>query len=222
MKLRIWTAALGLALAVPSVVRAEMGAPRDAHDAIGSYPLDDTPRTVPARGRFRCPEVKLMRYRGDVIRYHKPVLVHVAFAERLRRFEEVVAETAREVYGRAPIRIRHLGTYNCRRIRGWPTFLSEHALGNGIDVEGFDFAPARSRAQRAAAPPSLRGAFQVRVARHWNATGGIAAHHARFLRLLTERLVGREDIFRVLLGPAYPGHQNHFHFDVSPWRIVEL
>lgn len=192
-------------------------------DDVAAYPLDSVSRTVPPRGKLQCPDVEIVRYRGDVIRYHKPVRVYVGFAERLRRFEEVVRDVAIEVYGRAPRRIRHIGTYNCRRIRKWPTFLSEHALGNGIDIMGFDFGRARGRAERKRAPRKrLRRAFRVRVLRHWQAKRGVAKIHAEFLRRLTEKLVAREDIFRVLLGPAYPGHKNHFHFDCSPWRIVEL
>jgi hypothetical protein len=34
--------------------------------------------------------------------------------------------------------------------------------------------------------------------------------------------VARDDIFRVLLGPAFPGHKTHFHFDVAPWRLVDI
>ena len=186
-----------------------------------AYGLDEVSRETPAKGRVRCPKVAMVRYRGDTIRYHKPVRVYVGFRDKLREFEKVVEQVAIEVYGRKPRRIRHLGTYNCRRIRRYPTFLSEHALGNAIDIEAFVFGRA-SRAGRAKAPRRLRRGFTVSVAKHWGATRGTAAIHARFLRLLAERLVEREDVFRVLLGPGYPGHDDHFHVDFSPWRIVEI
>jgi BirA family biotin operon repressor/biotin-[acetyl-CoA-carboxylase] ligase len=35
-------------------------------------------------------------------------------------------------------------------------------------------------------------------------------------------LIGRDDVFRVLLGPGYPGHDTHFHFDMAPWRMVQI
>lgn len=187
-----------------------------------AYPLDDLPRQIEARGPVRCPKVEMVRYKGDVVRYHRPVRVYVGFRERLRRFEEVVREVAIEHYGRAPRRIVHIGTYNCRRIKAWPTFLSEHGIGNGIDVRGFDFAPARGQARRDAPTRRLRRAFKVRLASHWGQRAGDAARHAAFLRALADRLVQRRDIFRVLLGPAEPGHKNHFHFDMAPWRLVNI
>jgi len=132
-----------------------------------------------------------------------------------------VQEVAIEVYGRAPVKIRHMGTYNCRRIRLYPTYVSEHGMGNAIDIAEFQFARARGE-ERTTAPRGTKRGFSVSVLKHWNKRRGVSAVHARFLRRLTDRLVARKDIFRVLLGPSYPGHKNHFHFDCSPWRIVEI
>ena len=28
--------------------------------------------------------------------------------------------------------------------------------------------------------------------------------------------------FNVILGPSYPGHQTHFHFDQAPYRLVDV
>ena len=186
------------------------------------YPLDTVGRVVPRRGPLRCPEVELVRYRGDTVRYHKPVKVFVGFRERLRLFEEVVRDAAVEVYGRAPRRIKHMGTYNCRRIKAYPFLLSEHALGNGVDVAGFDFGPAARGDERAKSlPRRLRRSFKVRVLKHWDGKGAAGRLHARFLRSLARRLIARPEVFRVMLGPGYPGHKNHFHFDCSPWRLVD-
>jgi len=210
--------ASGLALAA-TVLAALACAPAWADD----YPLDEIERTIPATGKMRCPTVDLVTYRGDVVRYHSPVRVFVGFRDRLTRFEEVVRDTAIEVYGRAPARIRHIGTFNCRRIRAWPTLLSEHAMGNGIDIAGFDFARLGRRDHLPdGVDRALRRSFSVRVQSHWTADRGAGAVHARFLRLLTDRLKARQDIFRVLLGPAYGGHSDHFHFDCAPWRMVVI
>lgn len=189
------------------------------------YGLDHLERTVSAKGRVRCPKVKIVKYRGDVIRYHGAVWVYEGFVERLRRFEKVVAEVAQEVYGRKPRWTRHLGTYNCRRMSREREWLSEHAFGNGIDIAGFDFgrlprsAPSEVRERL---PRRLRRPFQVRLIKHWYGKGKVNAIHSRFLRELARRLIARKDIFRVMLGPGYPGHANHFHFDCAPWRIVQL
>lgn len=62
----------------------------------------------------------------------------------------------------------------------------------------------------------------MRLGRDWNATRGAAALHAKFLRLVAERVIERKDLFRVVLGPSYPGHQGHFHFDLAPYRLVHV
>lgn len=192
-------------------------------DADARLDLDGIERVVAPTGPMQCPKVELVSYRGDVVRYASPLRVNRQFRERLKRFEAVVRETAIEIYGRAPSRISHLGSFNCRRIRLWPTFLSEHGLGNALDVAGFVFPPLPRRTPLPAdLPPALRRGFQVRVDPDWEGQTGVAAVHARFLHALTQKLVARTDIFRVMLGPAYPGHKNHFHLDCAPWRIVEL
>ncbi|MEZ4369105.1 MAG: extensin family protein [Kofleriaceae bacterium] len=199
----------------PAASDAAVAVPLDA------YAVDATSREIPPSGRFACPEVDLVSYRGTSLKLHKSVRVHRAFVERLARFEVVVAEVARRIYGRAPIRLRHAGGYVCRRMKTYPTLLSEHALGNALDIAAFEFGSA-SRAERAAAPKGLRGSFKVVVDTHWTATRGTGAVHARFLRELADALIARPDIFRVMLGPSYPGHQDHLHFDASTFRMIEL
>ena len=197
--------------------------PARAAEADGDYALDEIARQVPASGAMHCPSVSLVTYRGEIVRYHTPVRVYVGFRDRLSKFEAVLRDTAVEVYGRAPRLTRHIGTYNCRRIRLWPTLLSEHGMGNGIDIAGFDFAALKKgQPWPADLPPQLKRSFDVRIKTHWDGAGPIAAVHAKFLRLLTQRLQQRPDIFRVMLGPAYPGHKDHFHFDCAPWRLVEI
>lgn len=206
-------------LLLSALFAACVAAPAGAEEPFG---LDDLPRTVEADGPIRCPKVDLVTYRGDIVRFTSPVRVFPEFRVRLQRFEAVVRDVATEFYGRAPKRIRHLGTFNCRRIRAWPTYLSEHGLGNAVDVAGFDFGPLSRKAARSSTlPPAMRRSFTVRMDPDWTASGARATH-ARFLHVLAERLIARKDIFRVMLGPAYPGHKNHFHFDCAPWRIVEI
>jgi hypothetical protein len=182
------------------------------------YPLDGVVRSIAATGPARCPQVPLVVYRGTRLRYDHPARVHPAFAERLRLFEEVVAEVGREQFGRAPVALKHAGTYSCRRIGGYPTLISEHGIGNGIDVVAFSF-PRLPRRQPSALPASLRAPFEVSLA---DFQAQPSTPRARFLDALARRLVGRHDIFRVLLGPAYPGHKGHFHFDVAPYRVVSI
>jgi len=215
---RLLGAALGFGLLTSSA--ALLG---PAHAAkLDKYGLDKQSRKIAPRGRVKCPAVKLEVYRGKHIRYRTAAKIYTGFRVRLERFEKVASDLAIEIYGRAPQRLVHMGTYNCRRIAAYPDWISEHGLGNAIDLEGFNFAalPRKSKLP-AGLPKALRHAFHVRVLNHYKATRGIAKVHARFLRELGRRLIARKDIFRVLLGPGYPGHHNHFHFDCAPFRMVE-
>ena len=209
-----WLASSLVALATVSPAAAQGDlSPND------TYALDTVSREVAARGQLRCPKVPMSRYAGDLVPYHSELYVAAAFVERLRRFEAIVRDVAVEVYGRAPRRIRHLGTFNCRRIGGYPTMMSEHGIGNGIDVAGFDFGRGRVGAE---VPASLKRPFKITLLKHWDAKGPKGGLHRRFLHTLARRVVARQDVFRVLLGPGYPGHKNHFHFDMAPFRMVEI
>jgi hypothetical protein len=187
------------------------------------YPLDDLERSIAPRGPVRCPKVELAVYRGTHLRYRAPAKIFVGFKPHLEKMEQLVNELATRHYGRPPRRLVHLGTYNCRRIGAYPDWLSEHGLGNAIDVAGFDFGRlAKGAVLPDGVPRQLRHPFRVRVDHHWKRKTGLMAHHARFLHALAQKLIARRDIFRVLLGPSYPGHHNHFHFDMAPYRLVDI
>ena len=187
------------------------------------YPLDTIPREAPRTGDLPCPKIERVAYRGDVVRYQPEVWVNTAFRGRLTAFERVVRDVGVEVFGRAPERIVHLGGYGCRRMREHSGWLSEHALANAIDVEGFDFGHLpKDAVLPAGLPPVFANAFPVRVLSHWGKRSGYAAIHARFLRTLVLKLIARDDVFRVLLGPGYPGHANHFHFDMATFKLVQI
>jgi hypothetical protein len=191
------------------------GAPDDPLAALDRTPVRDR------RGRLQCPAVELVRYRGDLVRLDHPARVNAPFRERLQRFEALVRDVAIEVYGRAPQRIVHAGTFACRTVRHRER-LSEHALGNAIDVVGFDFATAPSAERKGLG--RLGRAFQVRVGRHWAPTDRtlrdpLAPRHAAFLRRLVERLDDRPDIFRGVIGPPARGHLDHLHLDGGRWHF---
>lgn len=188
------------------------------------YALDSHGRFLEQGERPECRSEDLVRHGGKTLRYGSAVYVHPAFRERLLRFEQVVTDVAEEVYGRAPTRLRHAGAFSCRTSRQRSSRLSEHALGNAIDVMGFDFAAAPSkRPPHASLPKALRRPFQVRVAKHWHQGKGPEAEvHAQFLRTLAARLEERDDVFRVMIGPSQRDHHDHFHFDMSPWRYVRF
>jgi hypothetical protein len=208
-----------LALAAPASAQFDLGwffgRPRGP-----SYALDEIAR----RGTDTsvCRPDEMVTYRGTSIRFSGSVRVHPAFRDRLPELERVLAEVATEHYGRPPHRLLHAGAFVCRMVRGNRGRLSEHALGNALDVRGFSFRALPRRAQAPAdLPRSLRRGFTVSLGRHWNASDGAGAAHGRFLRALVDRLV-QEDVFRVIYGPAHPGHQHHFHFDMSPFRWIDV
>jgi hypothetical protein len=212
---------LCLALTLGGVPRAKTSASDLA--TTDGYPLDAIPRVLEPGALLPCVSgsIPLVNYRGASLRYQKPVRIHPAFRAQLAAFENLVSEVALAHYGRAPQRIVHLGSYNCRVMRRYPSWVSEHALGNAIDIAGFDFAPiTRKHPGYDKLAPKLRGALRVRIDSHWNATG-VQAAHAVFLHDLARKIADRPDVFHVLLGPGYPGHNNHFHLDHAPYRVVD-
>jgi hypothetical protein len=189
-----------------------------------AYPLDAISREVPEtpeepQAAPPCPDLPLTHYAGEVIAYERSVRVAESFQAKLRALEGLVAELATAHYGRAPRRILHFGAYACRTVTGRDDRLSEHALGNAIDVSGFSFARLpTSKPVPEALPAQLRRPFVVSVRRHWDAPDqeGPAAVHRQFLRSLVDGLLA-DRLFRGFA--AYPGH---LHLDYAPWRYTRL
>ncbi|MBK8171283.1 MAG: extensin family protein [Sandaracinaceae bacterium] len=196
------------------------GIPRPVRAAdFGSFPLDEISRDVDPR-YVRCPDLELVTYRGAHIPFNRPTRIYVPFQAHLEEFEELVRSVAIEVYGRAPTRLVHGGTYHCREVRHVPGLLSEHGFGDAIDVHGFDFgAAARNEPLPAGLPLRLRHRFEVRVLAHWDAHGAVGDVHAHFFARLRAELEARPRLFRGMLGPGYPGHENHLHLDMAPWAL---
>jgi hypothetical protein len=150
------------------------------------------------------------------------VIVDPAFAARLPDLERVARDVSLAYYGRAPRRMLTVGGYVCRGVRGREERLSEHALGNALDVSGFELGPLpRASTAPTAMPRALRRPFTVTVARDWQRDTDVGRYHGAFLRALVERLV-QDDVFRVIYGPAHRGHAGHFHFDMSPFRWIDV
>jgi hypothetical protein len=175
-----------------------------------SYPLDTRSRAVTGS----CPEVPLGDFAGNTIALIPGARVTPAFRERLLELEGIVSGVSQAFYGRSPSAMLVAASYDCRSVSGKNERLSEHALGNAIDITGFRFA----------APAGAPAAddFEVRVDQHWKASGDAEqVRHARFLDALTQALLAR-DVFRTLLGPSHPDHADHFHFDMAPSHYVDL
>jgi len=118
---------------------------------------------------------------------------------RLAMWEHhVVQPAAREVLNSSVRRLRHVGSYNCRRMRtargasgGW----SSHATADAIDIIGVQLADGRSL--------TLLSDWQDEDAQ------------AEFLHRIGR---GACDWFRVVLGPNYNRlHADHFHLQGPGW-----
>ncbi len=128
----------------------------------------------------------------------QPLQVTCATAEHLLRFErDVVQPAALRMLGTPLVRIRHFGGYACRLRNGDPRGIrSEHAVGQAIDIAGFDLADGT----------------QITVARHWGDPGP---------RGIFLRLVAREacSVFHLVLTPRSDAlHRSHLHLDIGRWR----
>lgn len=182
------------------------------------YPLDSLSREATAGSEKQCADLVYVSYAGQRVPYGRPARVAAAFVPRLEELDAVVAEVALAHYGRMPAKLRHFGALACRSVRGSQGRLSEHALGNAIDLSGFGFARLkRGEVAPPGLPIELHKAFEVSIEKHWDGGATPAeALHQRFLRALVER-VQEDDVFRGVIGPGREGHANHLHFDQSPW-----
>ena len=109
---------------------------------------------------------------------------------------DVVQPAARARFGSSVERVEHLGSYNCRPIRGDAARWSEHATGNAIDISAFVLADGR----------------RIRLAGDWNGQ----AERAAFLREVRD---GACSVFATVLSPDYNrAHADHLHLDQAQRR----
>ncbi len=181
--------------------------------------LDATERFLEPKTKVKCDPSTLVVYHSKQLRYG--VLAHPEFVERLQKFEGLLIEQSIAHYGRAPRRLLHKGAFSCRSQHARKERISEHALGNAIDVLGFELGPLpRGAVAPADMPRHMRRGTSVRVRLHWSPRTERDAYHARFLHALTESVRARPDIFRGIVGPPRPRHHDHLHFDAAPWRYA--
>jgi hypothetical protein len=132
------------------------------------------------------------------VAWNQPGLVSCAFAARLDAFtRDVVEPAARARFGEGVRRIRHLGTYSCRRENGGNGRWSQHAKGNAIDIAGFE----------------LESGTVVLVASDWRGSGPKRV----FLHDIAHAACHR---FSAVLTPDNDReHHDHIHLDAGPHRI---
>lgn len=118
-------------------------------------------------------------------------------AAALYTWERHVARPAAvDILGSPIARIETYGSFSCRNIAGTGR-MSQHGLGNAIDVSGFRLEDGRL----------------ISVKTHWDAGGP----EQKFLRRLHK---GACELFSVTLGPEYnAAHADHFHLDMGGGKV---
>lgn len=183
------------------------------------YPLDGISRDLPDGVPAHCPpELQLVHYRGERVPFSSPVQVVQPFVDKLRALENIVAELGTLHFGRAPDRLLHFGARACRTVRGSSRRLSEHALGNALDLSGFEWKRIRATKTQPA-----QAAIRVTISRDWpipkDPKDQDAERRHTFLKAVTDR-VTRAGIFRGIIGPGREGHADHLHLDQAPWSYT--
>lgn len=124
-----------------------------------------------------------------------PIETACATALRTAMWEEHgVQPIALDLFNAKVSRIRHVGSYNCRRISG-TSRMSTHATASAIDVTGFD----------------LTDGTRIRLLKDWDDD----VLKAQFLREVRDTSC---DWFGTTLGPDYnAAHADHFHLQNKGW-----
>jgi hypothetical protein len=159
-------------------------------------PLDEEEVPLPGCGMTEA----VVLARGPTgIAYRPALRVSCAFALALPELERTIQAVANDTLGE-PIEVaRIMGSYGCRTIQSTrsPGRLSEHAVGNAIDV-----GELWTRSRRA---------IVLRDFRRDDPAG-------MFLRAVAARLREVGPVERVLDPDTNQAHHNHFHLEGRPLR----
>ena len=126
----------------------------------------------------------------------------LAFAE----VEKLIQREAELILGQAVKRLRHLGTYNCRKMAK-RNLVSEHSFANAIDIKSF----------------ILEDGTELRVADHFGPLDitdpQLLDASARFIRSVSSKVFDL-NIMSVSLGPYFDHlHDDHLHLDLAHYRL---
>ena len=163
------------------------------------------PVHVAPKAKFQCGAPQVVTYvRGPGnIAYNASPVVTCTMALALASFERILQKEATAIFGSPVARIDQLGTYNCRVMSAYPTWVSEHSYANAIDIGGFTLANGKT----------------VEVLRDFDVGEAPPAKPAAaFLRVVSRR-ANDEDVFSHVLTPFFDAHhKNHFHLDLARYR----
>jgi hypothetical protein len=111
---------------------------------------------------------------------------------------DVVQPAAQRPLGERVVRMRVLSSYGCRRVAGSGR-LSQHSIGQAIDIAAFETARQRVSVQESWRDRGPRGEFLRAVARGACAKFGV-----------------------VLTPNSDRDHYNHFHLDIGPHHLCSV
>jgi len=128
----------------------------------------------------------------DHLTLNNSLIVTCSMALALQKFEsELLQVLAMGYFNQKVIGLNHMGSYNCRPMRGYKNLLSEHAFANAVDIASF----------------KLSSGEVISVKKHWRDAGV----KSKFLRDLAKRSCR---LFTAVLTPDFDRkHADHFHFD---------
>jgi hypothetical protein len=177
----------------PSALSGRACLSRLAAEEVSYRPVDS-----PDASDSRCHVDTAVRVSRIEAALSRPATMSCAMASRLDEFErEAVQPLARAELGHRVTRIDHLGSFACRASTGRPSRLSQHALGQAIDIAGF----------------RLSDGSRVSVEHDWSDSGSKAV----FLHRLASKACR---YFSVVLTPdSNADHYNHLHLDIGPERF---
>jgi hypothetical protein len=180
----------------------------DCETLLAAQGAEFSPASLPLRrsraGR-ECGTPQAVAYRGvkGGARYSPTPVLSCGMALSLARFEPKLQSAATEHLGGRVVRVRHLGTYNCRDMARFD-LVSEHSYANAIDVSELVLANGRA----------------VSVLRHFGRPSDEPrGAEGRFLRELARRAFDEADFSCVITEFFDPLHRDHIHLDLARYRV---
>ena len=151
--------------------------------------LDDTPGDEPCGFRNALTLDQSALPYNATLRMTCPLTAALALWER-----QSVVIRAEEFLETPPVRVLSYGSYSCRRLYGRSTGrYSQHATGNAVDIQGFEFADGS----------------RITLLDDWEDDSPEG-------RFLTDVRDDACKLFGTVLGPDYnAAHADHFHMDMS-------
>lgn len=150
---------------------------------------------------IQCGAPQALRYTHgpQQIELHRSPVLSCPMALAMVRFEALAQTWALRYLKQKVIRVRHAGSYNCREMRNYPGWVSEHSYANALDLKSFELEDGRILSvKKDYASPGPSG---------------------QFFRALAKSLVEKK-VFSVVLTPNFDGlHKRHLHLDLARYRV---